>query len=321
MVLSSDSQVVILLCSRLGLAKEHGLEPLTLRDWNPLAAKIRDSSLERPGALLEASAEQLQAALEISDELVMRLRQLLDRSAALAIELDRLESLGIWVLTRADDGYPIRFSERLKSAAPAVLFGCGPVELLGAPGLAIVGSRDVDEEGIAAAEFAGQACARSEWSVYSGAARGVDEAAMKACIEQGGSAVGILADSLEKAIRAPFPRQSIGEGNLTLVSPYAPKAPFSVGMAMGRNKLIYAAADFALVIASDAETGGTWSGATEALKAEWCPVFVRDGENVPEGNRKLIQRGALPYSFPGPDEEIADWMKQQVEAKRPTTLF
>ena len=62
-----------------------------------------------------------------------------------------------------------------------------------------------------------------------------------------------------------------------LATPYLPHASFNVGMAMARNKLIYALSDFGLVIASDAEKGGTWAGAEEGLKAGWVPVFVVDG--------------------------------------------
>jgi predicted Rossmann fold nucleotide-binding protein DprA/Smf involved in DNA uptake len=53
---------------------------------------------------------------------------------------------------------------------------------------------------------------------------------------------------------------------LCLVTPFSPNAGFSIGAAMGRNRLIYCLADYAIVVASDAESGGTWAGATEALK-------------------------------------------------------
>ena len=43
---------------------------------------------------------------------------------------------------------------------------------------------------------------------------------------------------------------------------------------MGRNRLIYTLADYAIIVASDAETGGTWAGATETLKNGWVPIFV-----------------------------------------------
>ena|ERR1051326_40021 len=63
---------------------------------------------------------------------------------------------------------------------------------------------------------------------------------------------------------------------------------------MGRNKMIYGLSEFAIVVSSDHQTGGTWAGAVEALRAGWCPVFVRSGAEVPKGNEELIKRGALP---------------------------
>jgi predicted Rossmann fold nucleotide-binding protein DprA/Smf involved in DNA uptake len=54
---------------------------------------------------------------------------------------------------------------------------------------------------------------------------------------------------------------------------------------MERNKLIYALADWAIVVASAAGQGGTWTGALENLKAGWAPLFVRNGSDVPDGNR------------------------------------
>ena len=61
---------------------------------------------------------------------------------------------------------------------------------------------------------------------------------------------------------------------------------------MGRNKVIYGLAEFAIVVSSDFQTGGTWAGAVEALKAGWCPVFARHGSDIPKGNRELIKLGA-----------------------------
>jgi predicted Rossmann fold nucleotide-binding protein DprA/Smf involved in DNA uptake len=72
---------------------------------------------------------------------------------------------------------------------------------------------------------------------------------------------------------------------------------------MQRNKYIYALADFGLVVSSGFNEGGTWSGAIEQLeKLRFTPVFVRAGDGVPEGNRQLLRRDALPFrSEPWPD--------------------
>jgi predicted Rossmann fold nucleotide-binding protein DprA/Smf involved in DNA uptake len=127
-----------------------------------------------------------------------------------------------------------------------------------------------------------------------------------------------LADSLEATIRKPDVRDFLLEGRLALLTPYSPSAGFSVGAAMGRNKVIYGLAGFAVVVSSDFKTGGTWTGAAEALKAGWCPVFVRDGANVPKGNLELLKIGGAPL----PESEInnigslPDWMQEHARKDR-----
>jgi predicted Rossmann fold nucleotide-binding protein DprA/Smf involved in DNA uptake len=309
MAVSADSQAILLLTSHLGLPPGGGPGPLNLREWNDLAGRVHASDLRRPGGLLDLGEPELRAALEIDAALAARVRALFDRGAALASELERLEALGIWAVTRADDRYPVRYRERLKAAAPPVLFGAGPIANAGRPGLAVVGSRHASETATEAAEFAGAACAASDLVTYSGGAKGVDGRAMGAALEAGGRVVGVLADGLERAVRAPANRAAIADGRLTLLTPYSPKAPFNVGAAMGRNKLIYALADHALVVASDAETGGTWAGATEALKAGWVPVYVCDGPDFRDGNAQLLRRGGVPFTYPfaGRSDELGDW--------------
>ena len=322
MDLTTDSQAMLLLCSRLGLSDETGPRPLTLREWNSLARKLLSSSLGTPGGLLGLSADALETGLALSNDEAERLARILSRGGGLAIELERLESLGIWVVTRADTHYPRRLKQRLKHAAPAILFGAGTRALLGQPGLAVVGSRNVYDHGKACADFIGNACACEGLVLYSGGARGVDAISAKAALEARGTAVGILAHSLEKAIRAPDARPKIVNGDLALVTPYSPNAGFSVGAAMGRNKLIYALADYALVIASDAGKGGTWAGATEALKAKWLPVFVLDSPDVPDGNRQLLQKGALPFpnSLLTASLTLREWLEAQADGFAPSPV-
>jgi DNA processing protein len=312
MILSPDSQVILLLCSHLGFSSDPDTAPFTLRDWNPLARKLQTSSL-RPGALLDLSEQDLEYQLDLSSEEAGRIYRLLERRGSLAIELERLESLGIRALTRADENYPLRYRERLRDAAPAVLFYAGNRELLGQPGIAVVGSRNVDQVGQDCAAYIGNACAWSGLVLYSGGAKGVDSISMRAALEGRGTAVGILADSLERAIRAPETRTALMRGDLCLLTPYVPSAGFSVGAAMGRNKLIYALSDYAVIVASDVEKGGTWAGATEALKAGWVPVFILEYSEMPEGNRALLKKGgiALPYPFPIDFAKFPDWLNER----------
>jgi predicted Rossmann fold nucleotide-binding protein DprA/Smf involved in DNA uptake len=303
MMYSTDSLAMLMLCSRLGLTTDADLKALTLSEWNVLAEKISISSLKRPGAMLGLPADELVKELIISPEQAETIADLLDRSGTIAIELERLESLGINVLTRADEAYPTRYKERLGKFAPPILFYSGEKALLGQSGIAIVGSRDVDSTGKMCAEMIGNACGLSGKVLYSGGAKGVDTLSMNACLLARGCAVGVMANNMDRAIRDPEYRSAIQRGDFCIITPYLPSAPFNVGAAMGRNKLIYSLADLAIVVASSAHKGGTWNGAIENLKKEWVPLFVVEYDEMPEGNKLLLEQGGIKL----PESKFADY--------------
>lgn len=311
MTLSPDSLAILLLCSQLGL-NDDSPKTLTLREWNPLARKIHTLSM-RPADLPSLSQSDLQSKLDLDTDYAMRITQLLDRADDLQRQLTRLAALGIFPLTRADSDYPEKYRQRLKESAPVVLFYAGEKALLGQPGIAVVGSRHLDEAGQECARFVGNACGVSGHVLYSGGAKGVDTISMDSALEIRGTAVAVLADSMERVVK--HRKEELKRGDLCLVTPYSPNAGFSVGAAMGRNKLIYCLADYSIVVASDAETGGTWAGATETLKNNWVPVFVLEHEKMPEGNKLLLQKGAIVFPHPFKEQAIKlpEWLKQQAE--------
>jgi DNA protecting protein DprA len=213
----------------------------------------------------------------------------------LSLAVERWKNQGIWILGRSDENYPSRLKTQLKTVAPPILYGIGKQELLSGGGLAVVGSREVSEEGIEYTQNVAQTCAEQGIQIISGGARGVDQTAMLAAVEAGGTAIGVLADSLTKASLAGKYRAGIREKQLTLISPYDPDARFQAGNAMSRNKHVYALADYALVVSSAFNKGGTWAGAVEALEREkTIPIFVRAQDTVPEGNHQLLKKGARP---------------------------
>lgn len=204
------------------------------------------------------------------------MQRLLARGFLLSQAVQRWSSRAIWVMSRADAAYPQRLKKRLGMAAPAVLYGCGDVGLLDAGGLAVVGSRDVDDTLLAYTEAVGKLAAHAKRPIVSGGARGVDQASVHGAIANGGRAIAMLADSLEKAALKADHRDAVREQRLVLVSPYDLSARFNVGNAMQRNKLIYALADAAVVVNSDVNKGGTWAGAKEQLeKLKLVTVHVR----------------------------------------------
>jgi DNA processing protein len=171
----------------------------------------------------------------------------------------------------------------------------------------VVGSRHVDDELIRYTECVGRLAAEARHTIVSGAAKGIDRAAMSGALEAGGQVVGVMSDSLEQAALLRDNRELLINDRLVLISPYDPAAGFNVGHAMQRNKLIYALADAALVVNSDFEKGGTWAGAKEQLdRLRLVPVFVRNGANAGKGNSALLQRGAKPWPDPKNGAELTE---------------
>jgi DNA processing protein len=296
--LSPNTQAILLLTAPLIVGKNaSSTKLLSLAEYSRLAHRLHQLQ-QQPADLVSTEAADL---IETCGDTVPceRLNELLNRGFLLSQAVERWQARAIWVVSRADAQYPQRLKSRLKSNAPPILYGCGPMELLEQGGFAVVGSRHVDDSLIDSTRAVGDLAARAHRVVVSGGARGIDQAAMTGALEAGGQAVGVLADSLEKAALKREHRNYIKEGKLVLVSPYDPSAGFNVGHAMQRNKLIYGLADASLVMSSDLERGGTWAGATEQLeRLHFTPVYVRATGEVSSGLCALLKRGGIAWPDP-----------------------
>jgi predicted Rossmann fold nucleotide-binding protein DprA/Smf involved in DNA uptake len=304
--LSPNTQAILLLTAPLIAGRNQAqADFLTPGEYRGLVRFLRERQ-RQPADLLASDGEALigeRQSLVDRD----RLKRLLGRGFLLSQAVERWQARSIWVVSRADAKYPRRLKSRLREDAPPVLYGCGDLSILETGGLAVVGSRQVDEELIAYAEGIGRLAAGARRTLVSGGARGVDQAAMRGALEAGGQAVGVLADSLERAVLNREHRNPLMSGKLALVSPYDPAAGFNVGHAMQRNKSVYALADAALVVNADYQKGGTWAGAVEQLeKLKLVPVYVRSHGQIGKGLEALRQRGALPWPDPGTTEALEE---------------
>lgn len=296
--LSPNTQAILLLTAPLiagrGTSSPDLLSP---GEYKRLARHMRDIQRQPADLVSPDAADILRACQPVIDE--SRLQRLLGRGFLLSQVIERWQARAIWVVSRADANYPRRLKVRLREDAPAVIYGCGDMRLLDSGGLAVVGSRHVDDSLIDYTMGVGRLAARAGRTLISGGAKGIDQAAMRGALEAGGNVCGVLADSLEKTTMNREHRNLLLGGQLALISPYDPSAGFNVGNAMQRNKLIYALADTSLVVSSDLNKGGTWAGAAEQLdKLKFVPVFVRTTGASSAGLDGLRRKGALPWPNP-----------------------
>lgn len=302
--LTLNTQAILLLTAPLIAGSgETTRDLLSLGEYNRLVRVLREKQ-KQPADLIAPDAQEL---IEVCSKPFgrERLNALLGRGFLLSQAVERWSARAIWVISRADSRYPKPLKARLKEDAPPLLYGCGDIALLDHGGLAVVGSRHVDEELVGFTENVGRLSAEAHRTVISGGAKGIDRAAMHGALMAGGHVAGVMADSLERAALARDNREPLMDGRLVLISPYDPAAGFNVGHAMQRNKLIYALADAALVVTSDFEKGGTWAGAIEQLeRLRFVPVFIRNGANSGKGNAALLHRGGTPWPNPQNAHEL-----------------
>lgn len=308
--LSQNTQAILLLTAPLTVGRSVRAEILTPTEYVRLQNCLH-SIQQEPANLAQPGAEELlnECVGTINKPKITRerLQSLLGRGFLLSQAVGSWSQRGIWVVSHADETYPQKLRERLQDKAPPILYGCGDLALLGDGGLAVVGSRHVDEELLEYTRSIGALAASAKRTIVSGGAKGVDQAAMNGAIEAGGQSIGILANDLKRAVTNRTHRDAILSDQLVLVSPYDPSSRFTVWQAMSRNKFIYALANTALVVNADKDKGGTWAGAIEQLAAKVArpiPVYVRSTGAPSKGLEALKQKGAKPWPNPGNAEYL-----------------
>ena len=287
-MISPNTQAILLLTAHFSKTSGEA-KPLSPGEWGRFALWLNEQG-NTPAQLLGVDALALLRGWSDTKIPIARIEQLLGRGHALALAIEKWSRAGIWVLTRSDQDYPWRLKKYLRTDAPPVLFGCGNAKLLNQGGIAIIGSRNAVDADLAFTRRAGEAFADAGISVISGGARGVDEAAMLGCLAIKGTACGVMADSLLKAVTSSKWRSGLMNNNLVLISPFHPEAGFNAGNAMARNKYIYCLSQAALVVHSGLK-GGTWNGAVENLKHGWVPLWVKRTTDPDAGNAALVLKG------------------------------
>src|SRR3989339_576582 len=142
--LTEDTKAIILLCSVFGEGSSE--KPLSLAEYSSLVRWLIEVKM-RPGDLLQK--DNIFEATRGSGIDKQRLESLLGRGVQLGFAVEEWQRNGIWIISRSDAYYPARYKKHLKDKAPPLLFGVGNRSLLKGGGLGIVGSRNVDQAGVA----------------------------------------------------------------------------------------------------------------------------------------------------------------------------
>lgn len=157
----------------------------------------------------------------------------------------------------------------LKDASPrreAKVFYAGDLDILDAPTVSIVGTREVSEAGWRRASQLARDLVKAGVTVVSGLAKGVDTAALSSAIANGGRVAAVIGTPLDKAYPAENAdlQQQIYAGHLLMT-------PFQIGERVFRSNFptrnrVMAAVSDATAIIEASDTSGTLHQAAECVR-------------------------------------------------------
>lgn len=312
-----DSNAIVTLCSYVCVGE--GVRPLEPREYSDLTQLLHQVG-KTPKDLFGFSAEDFRTILGFDTERTQRFMRLLDRNASLSFELGQYQNMGIEVITRADAGYPKKLKKKLVNQCPPLFYYAGDLSLLDRKLIGYVGARTITQKDL---DFTVQAVRKTTdlgYGVVSGGAKGIDTVSGTEALLRGGVSVEYLSDSMLRKLKNRDVIKNIQQGKLLLLSVSKPDTGFNVGMAMMRNRYIYAQSVGTVIIRSDLNKGGTWTGANDNLKNNWCTTLCWD--HPYPGNQALIENGAIPIDENW-DGGLPDEMSKEMtsETYEQTSLF
>jgi predicted Rossmann fold nucleotide-binding protein DprA/Smf involved in DNA uptake len=236
--------------------------------------------MEKPTEQRDLTLADL-TALGYEQDFAYRLLHLLSQEDLLDHYLRRAAAAGCVPIARIGQDYPAVLREKLDPDSPASLWSKGDLSILAKPRIALVGSREIQQENRSFAWEVGTQAALQGYVLVSGNARGADKIAQTACLRAGGQVIVVVADELEKQKQ---------EKNVLYISEDGFDLPFSAIRALSRNRVIHALAEKTFVAQCTCGSGGTWDGTIKNLNSGWSPVFCfADGTPAME---QLSQMGA-----------------------------
>ena len=161
------------------------------------------------------------------------------------LELPNYSFLAEDLLNQGFDLVPInseKYSKILKlnlktKLSPPLLYVKGNVDLLNEPSIAIVGSRKASGLSLNFTKKVAQNAVNNHEVVVSGFAKGVDRTALDSALEAYGRSIIVLPQGI-LTFTSGYKNYytQLVDGDILIVSTYHPKVPWSIGLAMGRNK-------------------------------------------------------------------------------------
>ena len=254
-----------------------------------------------PQAVLEASTSARQEVAGVA-------------GAALASEPESIEALveSTWqwlaagesraVVTLGDEAYPQTLLDT--ADPPLLLYVQGRIGLLGAPSVAVVGSRNPTRQGVDNARAFAAHLSRAGLSVVSGLALGIDGAAHEGGLEGPGSTIAVVGTGLDRVYpkrHLELARRIATQG--LMLSEYALGTPPLPPHFPLRNRLIAGLSLGTLVVEAATQSGSLITarlaleagrdvfavpGSIHAPQSRGCHALIKQGAKLVDGAQDIL---------------------------------
>ncbi len=206
------------------------------------------------------------------------------------------------VLVPGDPDYPAALLQT--ADPPLLLYAEGDLAHLGAPSVAVVGSRHATAQGLAHARAFAQALAEAGWVVVSGLALGVDAAAHEGAL-QAGATIAVVGTGLDQV----YPRRHAAlAGRIAaqglLISEHAPGTPALAEHFPQRNRIIAGLTRGTLVVEAALQSGSLITarlaseagrevmavpGSIHAPQSRGCHALIKQGAQLVESVADILE--------------------------------
>lgn len=202
--------------------------------------------------------------------------------------------LNVCYLSVMDDIlYPSQLINTLHQNSPTILSCIGNTSLLQKISVGFSGSRKVSDKGLWITQDCAAQLAANDVCVVSGYANGVDLAAHRAALENGGTTIIVLPEGISTFHIKNELKDAWDWNRVLVVSEFMPQDKWMAARAMKRNQTIIGLSDTMLVVEAG-ETGGSLDAGLKTMSLG-KPLFVPYYSTLPEsalGNTQLLSIGA-----------------------------